>query len=118
MAEIVLKIPEEFEQDFNTDRFKECFERVLFDCRAWDYAGISGNYEHETLEMLLDAFSEAVVLPKRHGDLIDRNDLLKKKYYIEKEHFGYEKKIIDAIDVAMAETIIEADKEEENENIS
>lgn len=113
MAEIVLKIPEEFEQDFNTDRFKECFERVLFDCRAWDYAGISGNYEHETLEMLLDAFNEAVVLPKGHGDLIDRNDLFKKKYCIEDEWNGGEKDIIDAIDVAMADTIIEADKEDE-----
>lgn len=76
MAEIVLKIPEEFEQDFNADKFKECFERVLLDCKAWDYAGISGKYEHETLEMLLDAFSEAVVLRKGHGRIGDLDSLI------------------------------------------
>lgn len=106
MAEIVLKIPKEFEQDFNTDRFKECFERVLFDCKAWDYVGTSGNYEHETLEMLLDAFNEAVVLPKGHGNLVDTNELIENgvatKSYLN----------------TFIKTIIEADKEEENESVS
>lgn len=74
MAEIVLKIPQEFEQDFNADKFKECFERVLSDCKAWDYAGLSGRYEHETLEMLLNAFNEAVVLPKGHFIAICESD--------------------------------------------
>lgn len=101
MAEIVLKIPEEFEQDFNTDRFKESFERVLFDCKAWNYAGISGNYEHETLKMLLDAFSEAVVLPKKHGRLIDADA---RRTEIDED----DRWVID-----LAQTIIEADKEEE-----
>lgn len=77
MSEIVLKIPKEFEQDFNTDKFKECFERVLSDCKAWDYAGLSGNYEHETLEMLRDAFNEAVVLPKGHGGIGDLDKLIR-----------------------------------------
>lgn len=118
MAEIVLKIPEEFEQDFNTDRFKECFERVLFDCKAWDYAGISGNYEHETLKMLLDAFNEAVVLPKGHGRLIDAEGLdittITTDDYSDNE-------VLDIVlkeDVDSATTIIEADKEEENESVS
>lgn len=101
MAEIVLKIPEEFEQDFNTDRFKESFERVLFDCKAWNYAGISGNYEHETLKMLLDAFSEAVVIPKKHGRLIDADA---RRTEIDED----DRWVID-----LAQTIIEADKEDE-----
>lgn len=52
-------------------------------------------------------------IPQGHGDLIDRNDLFKKKYCIEDEWNGGEKDIIDAIDVAMANAIIEADKEDE-----
>ena len=39
MAEIVLKIPKEFEEDFNKDKFRECFMRVLFDCKAWRSEG-------------------------------------------------------------------------------
>lgn len=117
MAEIVLKIPEEFEQDFNTDRFKECFERVLFDCKAWNYAGISGNYEHETLEMLLDAFNEAVVIPKGHGDLIDSGELIKKKIRFE-DFDGDTFDIIHEETIINAPTIIEAEKEEENESVS
>lgn len=109
MAEIVLKIPEEFEEDFNTDRFRECFMRVLFDCKAWDYAGISGNYEHETLNMLLDAFSKAVVLPKGHGRLIDADALPLNA--IDDANYGSNY-------IRIAPTIIEADKEEENESIS
>ena len=103
MAEIVLKIPKEFEQDFNTDKFKECFERVLAYCKAWDYAGLSGNYEHETLEMLLDAFNEAVVLPKGHGRLIDADEAC--------EGNCAECPVNDICIVNKAPTIIEADKE-------
>lgn len=53
------------------------------------------------------------LLPQGHGDLIDRNDLLQKKYWIEEDGLGYEVNIVDAIDVAMADTIVEADKEDE-----
>lgn len=117
MAEIVLKIPKEFEQDFNTDKFRECFMRVLFDCKAWDYAGISGNYEHETLNMLLNAFSEAVVLPKGHGNLIDSEELLKKKVRFE-DFDGDTFDIIHEETIMNAPTIIEANKEEKDESVS
>lgn len=124
MAEIVLKIPKEFEQDFNADKFKECFKRVLWDCKAWNYAKASGRYEHETLEMLLDAFNEAVVLPKGHGRLIDADEF---KNYCQtglenvKPLFKTEKYCKLAIDITQGiiadvdemETIIEADKEGE-----
>lgn len=114
MAEIVLKIPKEFEQDFNTDKFKECFERVLADCKAWDYAGLSGNYEHETLEMLLDAFNEAAVLPKGHGKI---GDLTKLYNEIDARNKGKNKGKYTGILalVGFADTIIEADKEKMNE---
>ncbi len=109
MAEIVLKIPEEFEQDFNKNKFRECFMRVLIDCEAWNYTGVSGNYEHETLKMLLDAFSEAVVLPKGHGRLIDADALPLNA--IDDANYGSNY-------IRIAPTIIEADKEKEDESIS
>ena len=111
MAEIVLKIPQEFEQDFNADKFKECFERMLADCKAWDYAGLSGNYEHETLEMLLNAFNEAVVLPKGHGRLADMDEAIK---CIEEVADSKEKQYaLYLADWACSKRVlIEADKEE------
>lgn len=65
-------------------------------------------YTSENYEKLI---LEGTPLPKGHGDLIDRNDLWQKKYWIEEDGFGYGVNIIDAIDVAMADTIVEADKE-------
>lgn len=117
MAERVLKIPKEFEQDFNTDKFRECFMRVLFDCKAWDYAGISGNYEYETLDMLAKAFNEAVFLPKGHGDLIDSGELLRKKIRFE-DFDGDTFNIIHEETIINVQTIIEADKEEKNASVS
>jgi len=117
MSKVVLKIPQEFEQDFNTDKFKECFERVLADCKAWDYAGLSGRYEHETLEMLLDAFNEAVVLPNGYGRLIDADKFLKDNeaytgWVLNSSDGGGENAYKDALEdlVNEAPTIIEADK--------
>ncbi|MDT3387638.1 MAG: hypothetical protein LIR46_07770 [Bacteroidota bacterium] len=105
MLEIVLKIPEEFECDFNADKFKDCFKRVLADCKAWDYSGISGAYEHETLEMFIDAFNEAVILPKGHGRLIDADALPLNA--IDDANYGSNY-------IRIAPTIIEADKENED----
>lgn len=127
MTEIVLKIPKEFEQDFNTDRFKENFERVLFDCKALDYAGISGNYEHETLKMLLDAFSEAVVLPKKHGRIGDLDQLIQTIKELNDDNGGEPLNAVDRgydlayqhmVEVAKECVIIETDKEKENESVS
>ena len=67
--EIVIKIPESFEGHFNQDRFKDSFERILEDCKH--SAILSGNYEFETIEMLIRAFENGTPLPKGHGRLID-----------------------------------------------
>lgn len=112
MAEIVLKIPKKFEKDFNTDKFRECFMRVLIDCEAWNYTGVSGNYEHETLNMLLDAFSKAVMLPKGHGNLIDSGKLLEQKVRFE-DFDGDKFNVIHEETIINAPKIIEADKENE-----
>lgn len=119
MAEIVLKIPKEFEQDFDTDKFRECFERVLADCKAWDYAGLSGNYEHETLEMLLDAFNEAVVLPKGHGRLrLIEEDKLDECKEIMTDISGENDYAVRMYHIRNWSTSIEADKEKKDESVS
>lgn len=117
MSEIVLKIPKEFEQDFTKDKFRECFLRVLEDCKMWDYKRLSGKYEHETIEMFIDAFNEAVMLPKEHGDLIDSEELLKKKIRFE-DFDGDTFNIIHEENIINAKAIIKANKEKKNESIS
>lgn len=114
MSEIVLKIPKEFEQDFTKDKFRECFLRVLEDCKMWDYKRLSGKYEHETIEMFIDAFNEAVVLPKGHGRLIDANAMIKDIANLPKCPNGYSQVYDEAMIINMIEDetiIIEADME-------
>ena len=53
-------------------------------------------------------------LPKGHGDLIDRNDLLQESYCID-DWGGNEVNIVDVMTVKMADAIIEADKAESEE---
>lgn len=52
---IEIEIPEEFEIDFNTDKFKDFFERAKADMNC-----LCGNYEKETADMFIEAFNNAV----------------------------------------------------------
>ena len=58
---ITIEIPKEFEKHFNEDRFKDSLERVITDVnyQIKKELSISGNYEIETLEMLINAFKTA-----------------------------------------------------------
>lgn len=53
---IIIDIPDEFINDYITDRFKDFFSRVAADI---DNDGLCGNYERETAEMFLKAFEES-----------------------------------------------------------
>lgn len=53
---IEIEIPEEFESDYTSDKFKDFFSRVLCDIED---SVICGNYEEETAEMMLKAFDES-----------------------------------------------------------
>ena len=75
---ILITIPKEFEQHFQTDRFEESLHRLSADAH-W----LAGNYEQETVIMLVDAFKKAVPIP--HGRLIDADEALKKIRPIEPE---------------------------------
>ena len=55
---LTIEIPQEFEDDFNKDRFNDCFGRVKADLKGGN-AVLCGLYEYETLEMLEDALRYA-----------------------------------------------------------
>lgn len=69
--EIVIKIPKEFESHFYNDRFKDSLERIKYDIRPTDERiMLSGRYEVETIDMLLDALGRAIPFTESLGRLI------------------------------------------------
>ena len=89
--ELVIKIPEE---DF--ERCKKRFQMRI---------GIMG-----------DAIANGTPLPKRHGRLIDADELLKHRYTVGTSNYC-EYNVVDEEEINHAPTIIEADKEQEDGNV-
>lgn len=58
---ILIDIPEEFEEHFNQDKFKDSIGRIAADVisQVYEENSISGNYEIELLDMLSEAFEKA-----------------------------------------------------------
>lgn len=56
---IEIEIPKEFEVDYNVDRFKDFFGRIIAEIIYSD--ACCGNYELETAQMLKKAFAESKV---------------------------------------------------------
>ena len=56
---IEIEIPKEFEGDYNVDRFKDFFGRIIAEIIYSD--ACCGNYELETAKMLKKAFAESKV---------------------------------------------------------
>ena len=59
---IEIEIPKEFEEHFNQDKFKDSFERIMVD--IWHLLEnknclCAGNYEYETIEMLVKALEDS-----------------------------------------------------------
>ena len=57
MITITIDIPTIFEYEFNSDRFENTFRRMKADAHC-----LAGNYETETIEMLIVAFKNAEIL--------------------------------------------------------
>ena len=58
---LVIDIPKEFEQHFNLDKFKDSLSRIRCDTRYCFGDGVSGEYEIELLDMLIEAFEKAEI---------------------------------------------------------
>lgn len=56
---LIVEIPEEFESDFNEDKFEECFSRILVDLDDFKNCILCGRYEKETFDMIEKAFRNA-----------------------------------------------------------
>ena len=73
---LIIDIPTEFETDYNGDKFKDFFSRVLCDI---DKSVLCGNYEKETAEMFLKAFDESIPV----ANIVEKLEELKEKGYAE-----------------------------------
>lgn len=56
---ITIDIPAEFEGHFAFDHFRDSLGRISYDLRSYEGEPLSGRYEIETIEMLIDAFANA-----------------------------------------------------------
>lgn len=59
---IKLEIPKEFIEEYYSNRFFESLMRIYTDVKSDENFKLSGNYEYETLEMLIKAFKESEVI--------------------------------------------------------
>ena len=71
---LIIDIPKEFETDYNGDKFKDFFSRVLCDIED---GRLCGNYEKETAEMFLKAFDESVPMDNIVEKLEEKTQFLK-----------------------------------------
>ena len=53
---IEIEIPNEFEEHFKQDKFKDSFEKIMADLKN---SLCAGRYEYETIEMLKKAFEDS-----------------------------------------------------------
>ena len=63
---IEIEIPNEFEEHFKKDKFKESLERIMADMKHSlenEDCLCAGRYEYETIEMLEKAFENSKMLP-------------------------------------------------------
>lgn len=67
---------------------------------------LSRKYSKTRLEK---AVANGTLLPKGHGDLIDRNELLDESYQIDSMYCMYDE-VVNVNDIKNAPTILEADK--------
>ena len=56
---VTIDIPAEFEGHFAFDHFRDSLGRIACDLRTYEGEPLSGRYEIETIEMLVDALQRA-----------------------------------------------------------
>lgn len=55
---VTIEIPDEFREHYNFDKFKDSFMRIRTEVSP--KANLSGRYERELLDMLIDAFGNSI----------------------------------------------------------
>ena len=69
--QVIINIPKEFESHFNFDRFEDSMQRIRQDIKdaiCGEEVCASGNYEVETLDMLIEVLKEGIPIPGGHED--------------------------------------------------
>lgn len=61
---VTIDIPAEFEGHFAFDHFRDSLGRIAYDLRTYEGEPLSGRYEIETIEMLVDALQRAQIHEK------------------------------------------------------
>ena len=69
--EIKIKIPKEYEGHYNSDKFKDSFQRIIADIK--ENGLMAGNYEAETIDMLITAFENSTIIT---DDCISRSGVI------------------------------------------
>jgi hypothetical protein len=64
----------------------------------------------EDIEYVTQSIKKSTQLPKGHGELIDRNNLLKEQYCIEDEWSGNKINIVEVMKIKIADAIVEEDE--------
>lgn len=97
--------------------------RVVIDISEDDFGCIYDRYadgempdERSLTETTMYAIANGTALPKGHGELIDRQKLLSETYTMVEEDSLREYDILFSSDVENAPTVIEADREDEDES--
>lgn len=106
--ELLIKIPQEFEQHFKQDAFENSLYRLSADAHL-----VAGNYEQETAKMLRDSFKNAVPVPP-HGRLGDLDKLENGLRHMAKYQYGERQRgILGCCEtIRMAPTIVPAEEGE------
>ena len=94
---LVIKIPKEFEEEFNRDKFEDSLSRVASDIESFGFQ-LAGRYELETIKMLRDAFKDGTPLPEHHGRLIDADDFFQMFVELDMEPYNDAPTIIEGSD--------------------
>lgn len=102
---IVIEIPKEFEEHFNSDRFEDSLARVASDIESFGFQ-LAGRYEQETITMLRNAIKNGTPFPEHHGRIIDESQIRHIVWLSERELYGDKIRYVKETD---APTIIEAE---------
>nr|DAG65052.1 MAG TPA: hypothetical protein [Bacteriophage sp.] len=92
---VLLDIPEEFEVDYNTDRFRDFFKRAKADMDV-----MCGTYERETADVLVKAFEKSRTYdPDKVVAELERKKFIEQETILSDIHQGFNAGLSAAIQI-------------------